>query len=222
MDATANDADDDSEVDDMFVDAGEITIESGDNIFGGNTVDDADDVDDTVDVTDDIELCNVVTVATERRGIDIDEDAKVDAFLNKGCGCTYFNGKQCSTAFTRQHICSICDQCSSFDRPTLQNILFGHVMAMVRTSETIESRGHPFKREKETDQVFYMKASWYNNIILLLVLPIALQVCKTTFLFLHNIGVKKLQYCQAGVLEKWAAVNYTWKQVPSPSTWFHY
>ena len=46
---------------------------------------------------------------------DVVECRTVDEFLEKGCdaNCKLFNGKPCCYAFTREHICSIHDQCSS-------------------------------------------------------------------------------------------------------------
>lgn len=92
-------------------------------------------------------------ISTEMRDIDLVEERRVDAFVDKGCGCKYFNGRECSSAFTREHI-SIRGQCSAMTRPELQNVLFGHVMATVRTNSTMERRGHASKeRERNRHHV---------------------------------------------------------------------
>ena len=77
-------------------------------------------------------------VDVEMREFDIAESKKVDEFVENGCGCRLYDGKQCSSAFTRDHISLIRDQCSSLTRAELHNILFGHVMVTVRTSADIE------------------------------------------------------------------------------------
>ena len=86
----------------------------------------------------------------EMRDIDLEEQRKVDEFIEMGCGCRYFDGCEYSSAFTREHISSIRDQCSTMTRSDLQNVLFGHVMATVRTSTTVENRGCPSKERERT------------------------------------------------------------------------
>ena len=92
-----------------------------------------------------IEACEAQVGEIEVWEIDQKEQSEVDEFFEKGCGCTLFGGKPCFTAFTREHICSIWDQCSSLDRHDRYNILFGHVMATIRASSTVQSRGHQTK-----------------------------------------------------------------------------
>lgn len=81
----------------------------------------------------------------DMREVDVKEQKKQTCFFENGCGCTLFDGKPCYTAFTREHICSIRDQSSSFDRHDRYNVLFGHVMATVKASDTVGTRGHPTK-----------------------------------------------------------------------------
>ena len=89
-------------------------------------------------------------VSTEMRDIDLVEERKVDVFIDTGCGCKCFSGHECSSAFTREHILSIRGQCSAMTRPDLQNVLFGHVMATVKTNSTMERRGHASKERERT------------------------------------------------------------------------
>ena len=130
-------------IDGTFVDDG-LLVANDDDIIGDTAVDGGNAVDDTAN-TDTRDTADADDMKLERRDININEDRMVDKFLNKGCGCRLFNGKLCSTAFTRQHICSICDQCTLFDCFTL---LLGHVMATVRTSEIVQLRGRPNKEEQ--------------------------------------------------------------------------
>ena len=87
---------------------------------------------------------NMVTV--DMQNINAAEVSKVDGFLTNGCGCTLLDSQQCSSAFSKQHITSIHDQYSSLPCPDLNNILFGHVMATVRTSEDIITVRHKATR----------------------------------------------------------------------------
>ena len=84
-------------------------------------------------------------VDLEMREIDIAESKMVDEFVENGCGCRLYDGKECSSAFTRDHMSLIRDQCSSLTRADLHNVLFGHVMATVRTSADVDNPRHPNK-----------------------------------------------------------------------------
>lgn len=157
----------DDVVDDVFLDACAFVDDSDNDAFDDDGVDDADVInstasDNVVSVANVDAVCNNEETMIERhdvncesRDTDIEEKRKVDAFLQQGCGCKYFDGHQCSSAFTRDHLCSIRDQCTAMTRPALQNIIFGHVMATVRTSVTIESRGHPSK-DRERNRTSFM------------------------------------------------------------------
>ena len=105
-----------------------------------------DDIAVTDDATYDMETEEVMSehnmVTVDMRDIDAAEVSKVDEFFTNGCGCTLLDGQQCSSAFSKQHITSIRDQCSSLPRPDLNNILFGHVIATVKTSEDIITVRH--------------------------------------------------------------------------------
>ena len=76
------------------------------------------------------------------REIDIKEKRKVELFVEIGCGCT-LNNVMCSSMFSIDHISSVRDQCNSFERSELNNILLGHIMATVRTSDTTNKVRNP-------------------------------------------------------------------------------
>ena len=54
---------------------------------------------------------------------------KIELFVENGC--TWNGGTMCSLIFSIDHISSVHDQCSSFQRGELNNILLGHMLAMV-------------------------------------------------------------------------------------------
>ena len=73
---------------------------------------------------------------------------KLIPFWNKAVDV---DGRNCCLTFSWEHVCPICDQCSAFDCPDL---LFGHIMATVKLSETIENRGHPTKEREKVRSSF--------------------------------------------------------------------
>ena len=107
--------------------------------------------------------------------------------MEQGCGCKLFNGQPCYTAFSRDHFCSIRDQYSSLSHLELQNILFGHVMATIRTNKTIDHRGHQPKGRERNSTIYFHEGqkvlcdTSYTNYTI------------TPYMFLHNIGVKKYE-----------------------------
>ena len=93
----------------------------------------------------------LVNDSTDMRPIDIQAKEKVELFLQDRCGCTLNDGKPCSLRYSYDHISSIRDQCSSFQRSELNKILLGHVMATVRTSSTtIKVRRQSTDRSRNT------------------------------------------------------------------------
>ena len=108
----------------------------------------------TNDVANNVSESRMGGVSMDERDFDLQEKEKVELFLQKGCGCALFNGKPCSSLFTNDHISSIRDQCQSMERPALNNILLGHIMATVRTSTgTIKVR-HPSSDRKRNTTSF--------------------------------------------------------------------
>ena len=138
-------------VTDMFDVAANVELNTGDDS-------DSDEDEIGVDVTHTPEM--------HMRDIDRDEVRKVDAFFEEGCGCALFNGRGCCYAFTREHITSIRDQCSSFKRHDLQNILFGHVMATVKASDIVENRGHDTKNRERMGVNFMHEGMKVNSHII--------------------------------------------------------
>ena len=110
--------------------------------------------DDVIDMDSSNTPSMILMVPVEMRDVDREEMTTVDEFMEKGCGCTLNNGKSCYTAFTRDHISCIRDQCSSFDRSTLSTLLFGHVMATSRASD-VARNGRPTK-EREKNYTTFM------------------------------------------------------------------
>ena len=103
---------------------------------------------------DDVVTENERECAIDMRQIDLDEKEAVDKFFENGCGCTLFDGKPCFTAFSKEHISFIRDEISSLDRNDRYNLLFGHVMATVRVTDTVERNGRPTKDRERVRGVF--------------------------------------------------------------------
>ena len=109
------------------------------------------DGDDSLGMVNGNDFTNGSEVENDMRSIDIIEKEKVEHFLEEGCGCTCNDGMACSSRYSYDHISSIRDQCSSCERSQLTNLLFGHVMATVRTSKTtIKVRRQSTDRQRNT------------------------------------------------------------------------
>ena len=108
---------------------------------------------------------------------DVEEEDKVANFTQSGCGCTLYNGGPCSTAFTPDHLSSIRSQCQELDRSSLDLVLLGQIMATNSQSSLLQRSHQKSATRKKT------RMSYYHQ---------GIQICRTTFLFLHGIGKRRL------------------------------
>ncbi len=95
------------------------------------------------------------SVDNDIREIDRNEKRKVELFLNNGCGCTLNERSMCSSIFSTDHISSVRDQCSSFQRSEINNILLGHIMTTVRTSDMTNKVRNPSTTRVRNTTTFY-------------------------------------------------------------------
>ena len=108
---------------------------------------------------------------------DVKEEDKVANFTQSGCGCTLYYGDPCSTAFTADHLSNICSQCHELDRSSLDLVFLGQIMATNCQSSLVHCSHQKSATRKK------MRMSYYHQ---------GIQICKTTFLFLHGIGKRQL------------------------------
>ena len=108
---------------------------------------------------------------------DREEEDKVANFLGTGCGCTLYFGGPCNKAFSAEHLRSIRTQCQDLDHTSLDLVLLGQIMGTNSHSSTVQSSHQKSSIQKKT------RMSYYHH---------GIPVCRTTFLFLHGIGKRRL------------------------------
>ena len=59
---------------------------------------------------------------------------------------------------------SIHNDCSSMDHHALNNVLVGHIMATIRSSNIVENRGHPSKTRQKLESYFMHKGMQVSNL----------------------------------------------------------
>ena len=115
-------------------------------------------------------------VPTEQRAIDLAEVSTVKEFCSRGCGCAM----ACTLKFSLQHIELTRANAAQLSRGELDMAIMGQVMAFTSCSQaTLNSTRHRHKpKQRQKNRMVF-----YHN---------GYQVCRNTFLFLHNIGKFRL------------------------------
>ena len=112
----------------------------------------------------------------EQRAIDLAEVSTVKEFCSRGCGCAM----ACTLKFSFQHLELTRANAAQLSRGELDMAIMGQVMAFTSCSQTtLNSTRHRHKPKQRQKN----KMVFYHN---------GYQVCRNTFLFLHNIGKFRL------------------------------
>lgn len=117
----------------------------------------------------------------EFRDIDLADVEKVDEFCKTGCGCSM----NCATNFSMKHFLLTRGNAQQMHRKELDMAIMGQVMAFTFCSEVPQNstkHRHQLKKRERNTSFFF-----HNGI----------QVCKQTFLFLHDIGDYRLRAIRA-------------------------
>ena len=113
-------------------------------------------------------------------------------FTRTVCGCTLYFGGPCNRAFSTEHLTSIHSQCQELDHSFLDLVLLGQVMATNSRSSLIQQSHQKSTLRKKRRMSYYLQG---------------IQICRTTFLFLHGIGKRRLD-----ILWKWwTYLKDTWE-----------
>lgn len=124
-------------------------------------------------------------VAVEPRSIDLEEERKIDSFC---CGCTRVKGGPCSLQFSKEHYKTTRASAAELSWNELNMAVMGQVMALTdsdpMTSST--SRHTPAERQKTITRFHH-----HGH-----------RICRTTFLFLHNMGESRLKALKARYLSE--------------------
>ena len=97
-------------------------------------------------------------------------------FTEDTCGCTKADGKPCSTLFSLEHYIELRAQASFLTHDELDLVLMGSIMSTIMTNDVAWCRHKPTKRSR-------IRQHYMHN---------GHTVCKTTFMFLHGVGKKRL------------------------------
>ena len=102
-------------------------------------------------------------------------------FTQTRYGCTLYFGGPCNRVFSVEHLTSIRNQCQELDHSSLDLALLGQIMATNSQSSLIQRSYQKSAIQKKT------RMSYYHQ---------GIQICWTTFLFLHGIGKRRLDNVQ--------------------------
>ena len=117
----------------------------------------------------------------EFRDIDFADVEKVDEFCKTGCGCSM----NCERNFSMKHFLLTRGNAQQMHRKELDMAIMGQIMAFTFCSEVPQNstkHRHQLKKRERNTSLFF-----HNGI----------QVCKQTFLFLHDIGDYRLRAIRA-------------------------
>ena len=137
------------------------------------------------------EVCEVTAVMRE---LDDKENDLVKEFASRGCGCDFGPKKTpCSMRFSVEHYQSLRATFSEMSHDELDLFVMGQVMAHCYQSTTLH--GH-HSCSPEERKVTY--GHFYHH---------GQRVCQRTFLFLHNIGIKRFKNIKKSYLKDGPAVR---------------
>ncbi len=124
-------------------------------------------------------LCTLTDIEVTLQPSDIDEDRLVAMFIDGGCGCSKWKGKDCVLQFSASHVQECRSQCQQISRLELDMLLIGQLLAFgdISSGVSTESRHSPSPRVR----IHY---SYHHK---------GKSICLKTFLFLHGIGIKRLK-----------------------------
>ena len=115
---------------------------------GGSEESDA-DLEDVRELTKDeqvqeamTQLPTVSSVDYDVRNVDTQEDDLVTKFMTSGCGCSQFNGKECSIQFTNEHVSQARGRCLELSHNELDMVLLGQLQAFSISEDQVHRWPH--------------------------------------------------------------------------------
>ena len=133
-------------------------------------------------------LSEMCEIAVSHRSLDDQEEARVRAFVDRCCECDNGPAKTpCSMLFPVEHYRSLRATFAELSHDELDLLVMGQVMAHTFQSPMLQ--GHhmstPAERKKTYGQFFHHGQ----------------RVCQQTFLFLHNIGLKRFKNIKSSYIK---------------------
>ena len=132
---------------------------------------------------------NVRSEVAEERKEDENETDVIKTFSSSGCGCQLQDGGQCSSSFLEAHFAEYRSNCLELSKGELDILIMGQIYAFtnrsIHTLHTLRHRHSEEERKKEYSTFRHQ----------------GLLVCRTTFLFLHTIGLRRYEALKDHVRE---------------------
>ena len=122
-------------------------------------------------------LCNVPHIADvdiEQTLSDTFEGQLVSDFVENGCGCQLWKGRNCSLQFSIDHISDVRSYCASLSRTELDMVLLGQIMAL---SDITINPQYSLLNQKRVHTTY---------------IHLGKQICLTTFR-LHGVGRSRME-----------------------------
>ena len=137
------------------------------------------------------EVCEVMAVM---RDLDDKESDLIKEFVSWGCGCDFGPKKTpCSMLFPLEHYQSLRTTFTEMSHDELDLFVMGQIMAHCYQSNTLQGHHSSSPEQRKTTYgQFYHQGQ---------------RVCQRTFLFLHNIGLKRFKNIKKSYLMNGPAVR---------------
>ena len=142
-------------------------------------------------------LTDVCDVSVTMRSFDTEEEQLVKTFADHGCTCEFGPHKSpCCKLFSADHYLSVCGALIEMSHDELDLFVMGQIMANCFVSSLVPSHHSSPTEKREIHNVM----QFYHQ---------GRRVCQQTFLFLHNIGIKRLKNIKASYAE-WTGSESAW------------
>lgn len=126
-------------------------------------------------------LSDACDIEIEVRPLDVEEEELIKTFIDRGCSCDLGPHKTpCCKSFSVDHYLSLRCAFAEMTHDELDMIVMGQVMATCHLSSTAES--------SEAPEITRNIMRYYHQ---------GVAVCRRTFLFIHNIGLKRFKNVKA-------------------------
>ena len=122
----------------------------------GGSEESDDDLEDVRELTKDEQIQKTKTqlptgssVDYDVRDVDTQEDDLVTKFMTSGCGCSQFDGKECSIQFTNEHVSQARGCCLELSHNELDMVLLGQLQAFSISQDRVHRWPHLVGTERK-------------------------------------------------------------------------
>ena len=120
------------------------------------------------------------------------EEGRIDRFRSDGCKCQLSGGEPCHTLFTATQIRAACDKCHQLTHDQLDMVVMGQLRSSCRNDRvTLKIKANNTVRQRSMTR-FHFGGH---------------RICHTFFLFLHEMGTKRLKAIKQSWLDGIVSTN---------------